>query len=386
MYRSREFRRVYLIQVVYLSVAAFSWSFVPFHLVDMGFSYTDLILFRLFAYLTGALAALFYTRYRIMGSVGVGFLGFALILLLMPFVRDSPFLMLLAVLDGLTCPMFFIPYNTLYFGFRGAVGSAFLASLGYLVMPAVGVAAPLLAGFIVEAYGVAVVFLIGAAVLFYAAVHYGRQPGGVLSVDARRALSAGKGLKALLFIQGFWQGVDWICVPLFTLYFLTSGVSYGGFLSYVAVFGAFSTLYFCRVSDRTGNRVNYLYPSIVLTAAATVLSGLVSDLFNWFMVRGFIGFFVAVANPFTVSIVLDRMRNTGDAMYLRHLLVTAGQLAGTLLVLTCHLFLGGFQKAFIFAGLLLFTYPLIVEYKKLYPRRVSAAAVISDETLEFTGQ
>ncbi|MFH1055395.1 MAG: hypothetical protein V1744_04805 [Candidatus Altiarchaeota archaeon] len=382
MYRSREFIRVYLMQVFYLFAIVFSWSFVYMHLMRAGFSFADMFLFKLASYSSAVVLMLFLKQIDTMKSIGIGSIAFALELAAIPFIHGTSSLVLLGLFDGLTFPLFWIPYNNLYFSLGKRQESAYLAGLTFLLPPIFCIILPFASGLIIDSYGTGIVLLIGAAVLLVSGIYFGIQKGGVMNMDFRRSVSAGKGLKALLFIQGFWHGVDWICAPLFTLYFFTSGVSYGGFISFVAVFGAFSTLYFCSVSDRTGNRVNYLYPSIVMTAAATVMSAFASNMVNWLIVRAIVGFFVAVSNPFTISIVLDRMKDTSEAIYLREVMLNVGRTAGIVVVVLCTMFFGGFQNAFIASGVLLLAYPLLVERKGLYRVKARADSIMMDEHLE----
>jgi hypothetical protein len=352
-------------------------------MLGAGFSYLDILGFNLASRIFSVLALLAVRKYASMRYISIGFIAFAAELLVLPHITSTYGLILFGVFDGLTLPFFWVPYNTAYFGMRKGTQSAFLAGLIFLVSPLLGIVAPLIAGYIIDAYGIIYVFLGGAAVLTASGAYYGTRRSESFTVELKKAWAEGKGIKSLVFIQGFWQGVDWLCVPLITLYFLTSGVSYGGFFSIVAIFGAASSLYFCHLSDKTGNRVHYLYPSIVMTAAATILSAYTSDLINWVIVRGMVGFFVAVANPFTTSIVLDRMKSTPQAMYLREILMGLGRLAGAVAVIACQLLLGSIQYAFVPAGLLLLTYPLIVENKRLYKAADACNGVQPHEPLEY---
>jgi hypothetical protein len=383
MLKNRDFIRAYVIQTLYMFPVVFSWGMVYLYLVKAGFSVSDLIQFKAFSYASAIAVMLVVRRFRTMTSMAVGFFGFAAEMFALPFVSSARELAVVGVIDGLTFPLFWIPYNTLYFSIGKGRESVYLAGLLFLGPPLMSVFVPVAAGMVLDLYGFTPVFAIGGVVLALSGAYYGRQSGRLISVDLGRAWSAGKGLKSLVLIQGLWQGVDWLCVSVYTIRFFTSGVSYGGFFSYVAVFGAVSTLYFCRLSDRSGNRVNYLYPSIFMTAAATVMSAYADDVVNWVLVRGMVGFFVAVSNPFTTSIVLDRMKNTAEAMHLREILLNAGRLAGIASVAACHLLLGGFQYAFILSGVALLTYPLLVEQKRLYKTQMRPLAMASDETMEF---
>ncbi|MFH0863264.1 MAG: MFS transporter [Candidatus Altiarchaeota archaeon] len=382
MYRGRGFISIYLNQILYMFPAIFAWGFIYFYFIKEGFSVQDILLFRLASWVSAALIVLIVRRFFTMRYMAAGFFAFALEMMAVPYLENSAQLILLGVFDGLTSPLYWVPYNILYFRIRKGAKSAYLAGLIFLISPALGIFAPLLGGLIAERYGFTPLFFAGAAVLVLPGIHYGRQASERIDIGLRRAWSAGKGIRSLVFIQGFFHGVDWVCVPIITLVYITSAVSYGGFFSIIAVAGAAATLYFCRLSDVSGNRVDYLYPSIVMTAAATILSAYASDPVNWFIVRAVVGFFVAVANPFTTSLVLDKVRSTEDAMYLREIILNTGRAFGVAAILACHLLFSNIQYAFIPAGLLLLAYPLIVEYKRLY-KGVKPEAWESDETMEF---
>lgn len=383
MYRDKAFQNVYIMQSVYLFASSFSWSFFYLYMFKSGFTYVDFALFKIASYGFAVVLMLNMRRFETRKAVALGFFGFAALLIATPYVHTAAGLIFLGLVDGLTFPLFWIPFNVRYFMFCKGGESAYLAALSAILPAVLGIAAPLAGGMIMDSYGAAPVFWIGGIVLAVSGVYYGFRQEGSITVHLRSALAASRGIRSLVFVQGYWQAVDWLCVPLVTFYFLTSATSFGGFLSYLAVFGAFSTLYFSRMSDKSGNRVNYLYPSVLMTAATTILSAYTTDVLNWFLVRAAVGFFVAVSSPFTTSVVLDRVKNTADAMYVREIMLNSGRAAGVATILLCQLYFGGFQKAFIPSGMLLLTYPLIVEYKKLYKVKMDKRAMASEETREF---
>jgi hypothetical protein len=383
MLNDRPFLKVFAIQVVYMFAVVFSWSFTYVYFVNAGLSSESIILMKFCTYGSSIALVVLLRRYVTMKSISLGFFGSAVILVLIPYSTDWATLALLGILDGLTFPLFWVPYNTMYFNLGRGRGAAYHAALAFLVPPVLSIVAPIAAGYILDVHGVIWVMWAGALTHFAGGIYYGLQKAAPIKVNLVQALKSAKGIKTLVFIQGFWQAVDWICVPLVTLQFLTTGSEYGGFFSVLAVLGAISTLYFSRVSDRSGNRVDYLYPSIVMTAIATLLSAYTATLINWLIVRSIVSFFVALSNPFTTSIVLDKMKNTADAMQFREIMLNSGRSAGILVIFACQLFFGGYQSAFIPAGVLLFTYPLIVEYKRLYKAKLRKDALLSDETMEF---
>lgn len=384
MYRSREFLRVYLIQVVYLFPVAFSWSFVYMYLLSAGFSLPDIFLSKLAGYGAAVASLLMFRRLPAGKAMAAGFLAFALELFVLPFIRTPQELILLGVFDGITFPLFWVPYNTIYFKLGRGGESAFLAGLLFLTGPVLGVLAPVMGGVVLDQYGYLPVFFIGGAVLLAAGAYWWRRTEyGVLEVAARRAWSLGRDIRELVFIQGFWQAADWLCVSIFTLTFLTSGASYGGFLSAVAVAGAFATLYLCRRSDRTGSRAKYIHLSVIVSALATILSAYSWDLASWFAVRVVVGFFSSVSNPFMTSVVLDRVKDIGEGMYLREIMLNLGRAAGIVSVIACYTLLGDYRRAFIVSGLALLAYSAIVEYRSLYRGGLRAEAAASGETMEY---
>lgn len=368
--RGDYFRRVFLAQAVYMLPVALSWSFVFLALYRSGFSLVDIILFKLVDYLASAAALLVTRRYVVHRSMLIGFFGFAFVLAAIPYAHSLTSLLIIAVVDGFTFLHFWVPYNTIYFRFCGG-RRAYMAGLMLLVPPLLYTIGPLLGGIILDELGVTTLFLTGALVAAAGGlVYFCGLRLGEIEVSLGSAWQAGAGLRSITFIQGFWQAADWVCVPIVTLYFFTSGFSYGGFLSVIAVFGAFSTLHLCRRSDERGSRSEYLYPSILMAALATIMCAFTSDVVGWFLVRATVGFFISLGNPFMLSVILDRMKDTAEAMYLREVFFNIGRATGVAVVLACQMLLGSFQYAFIPAGLLLLAYPLLIERKGVCSRGV----------------
>ena len=360
MYSTRKFLFVYAIQLAYLFPVAFSWSFVFLYLWQAGFSLMDMFLFKVVSYGAAVASLLLVRRYLMMPYMALDLIAFGIELFALPFIHDTPLLLLLGVFDGLTFPLFWVPYNTLYFKLGRDGGNAFHSGVMFLAAPMLGVVAPAVGGWVYEAWGYTAVYAVGGAVLTASGLYLLYRGGGdVFRVDPLRAWRSGAGVRLAVFIQGFWQSVDWVAAPVYMLYLLSSAGEYGAFLSAVALFGAFASLYLCRRSDASGSRGWYLNPPVVLTAAATIFCAFAPVLAWWFILRAAVSVAVAVSNPFMASVVVDRMGRTAEAMYLREIMLNLGRTVGMLAIIASEA-AGGFMLSFALAGVLLLLYPLSV--------------------------
>ncbi len=360
MYSTRRFLSVYAVQLAYLFPVAFSWSFIFLYLWQAGFGLLDMFLFKAVSYAAAVLSLILVRRYLTVSYMALGLIAFGAELFALPFIRDTTALILLGVFDGLTFPLFWVPYNTLYFKLGREGGNAFHSGVMFLAAPVLGVVAPAAGGLVYEAWGYTAVWFIGGAALTASGlILLSRGRGAAFTVDLGSAWKSGGGVRLAVFIQGFWQAVDWVAAPVYMITLLYSAGEYGAFLSAVALFGAAASLYLCRRSDLSGRRGWYLNPPVMLTAVATAFCAFAPGLAWWFVLRAAASASVAVSNPFMASAVVDRMGRTAEAMYIREMMLNLGRTAGMLAIIASES-AGGFMQSFAMAGALLLLYPLTV--------------------------
>jgi hypothetical protein len=376
--------RLYLLQVLYCLPHSLGGSFTILFFLRLGFSTAQIAVFYVVHYSVILLAIMLlrasnpYTLIRIsLLLAGAGFLAIS-------GLKGAPFFYMIAILLGFMSPLFWVPFNTLYFRCSGRDSRAQLSGFSFIVFPLLNTIVPLLAGAAVDQLGFRVLYAASAflalAALAYA--HHIRERGR-MDFGVGKKVEKAKGIRTLVYLEGLWQGIAWTCIPLVTLGYIQTGTDYGSFLSYLGLAGAAAVLLLCRVSDRLGNRTAFITPFITLAAFSTIAACFAFDFGLWVAVNGLISFFIAMTSPFTISLVLDKVADVGGAMVARELFLNAGRLTGAFVLALSLFYTGNLRLPLAIAGLALVLYPLILYRKRLYPHRLSLRGILSWESQEL---
>jgi hypothetical protein len=223
-------------------------------------------------------------------------------------------------------------------------------------------------------------FLMSMALALAALAYAGRlKDSSILDLELHKTLKPAKGVRTLACLEGFWQGVTWISIPWITFSFMKSGLEYGSFLSYLGLAGAFAVLLLCRMSDLHKNRMAFIVPITILLSLFTMSSGLTDSFGGWIIINGLISFFVAMTSPFTISVILDKVKDVKDAMVSREFFLNIGRISGVFVVITCLGLFNSLKYSLIIAGLAFMLYPIVLRMKRLYPHKISLKTILSEE-------
>jgi len=375
---NRRFLEVYLLQAFYCLPFSLGWAFALLFYVSLGFTATQIMVFYLVHYLTILSVLMLLRKSRAFSLITASLFLAAVGFFVISRVETAGEFYLVPVIFGLASPLFWIPYNIIYFSFAQKDGRALTSGLLFLVLPALNTVMPILAGLMIASQGFRVLFtasMLAAILALVYAIKVGDSK--VLDLSYRKTLKPTKGVRTLIYLEGIWQGVSWICVPLITFTFIDSSLGYGSFLSYLGVIGAISSLILCGISDRLRNRTFFLVPAVTLVSVFTIASGLTHSLSGWVVVNGLVGFFIAVTSPFTVSVVLDRDKDIREGMISREFFLNFGRVTGVLTIMLLFHFYGSLHYPLIAAGIAFALYPVVLRAKNLYPSRISIRSIVS---------
>jgi MFS family permease len=243
--------------------------------------------------------------------------------------------------------------------------------------PLLGAVLPFFAGLFIGSYGYASVFLVGLLALLVGTYLSRRmRENERIEFHFWRAFESLKGIKSLMLLEGLWQGVNWSCFVLITVFFIKDELQFGAFMSLMGVAGGIAALLLARISDKIQNRSAFAGFSAIGLSLSTIASGMVGTLWLWGVTRGINAFFERVAIPFMWTVVADaRDARIADAMIGREFLLNAGRVAGILLIVTLLLLLiaptGGVSEieilrtALIISGIVYLAYPVVLHRIKL---------------------
>jgi hypothetical protein len=371
MITNREFRRIYLMQVLLAVADAFALNFMALFLLGRGYRLEEIMLGVVLGFSVPVLLIAVMRRARAKISFSIAFAAKITAYLIALFWLTPHTLKFIYIANALVLVFFWIPYNLEFFSFATAKTRAYSGSIAIAVYPLVGLAVPALAGYTWHSRGFTVNILVSVGILtasllymlFNKAIRFRRFDYRI--GDALRQL---RRYRTLFFLQGVWEAASFVGVPLLTLLFVRTGVALGLFLSYLGALSVVSTVLLSRLSDRRGSRTGFVYPALLAAGTATVCLSLAGNFTAWAVLVGIFNFLNILSLPFLIAVALDA-EVTGINMWAgRELLLNLGRSAGGVILLFLYRYSGNPRIAFIALGCALFAYSLVLHLKRIYPR------------------
>jgi MFS family permease len=181
----------------------------------------------------------------------------------------------------------------------------------------------------------------------------------------REVIRRARGLRFLKFVQGVWESGNMV-IPLYGLTFLHSEMEFGAYLSYLGLVGVVGALIVTRLSDRQARRLKYFVPFVLALAVFTMSLATARTLGRWTVLSGLVGVASTMTYPFLFAVVLDRIKDKAGAMIAREFVLNAGRVVGYLVILVITAVSGSMVWGFLFTGLSLLVYPVLLLARKLY--------------------
>lgn len=371
MISNREFRRIYLMQVLLALADAFALNFMALYLVRMGYGIDQIVLAAMLGFSLPVILISVMRHARAKVSFSVAFAA-KIVAYLIALLWLSPSVMkLIYVSNALVLVFFWIPYNLEFFSFTTEKNRAYSGSIAIAIYPLVGLAVPGLAGYIWHTHGFNANMLVSVSVLaasivymlFNRAIKFRRFDYGI--GESLRSL---KRYRTLFFLQGFWEASSFIGIPLLTLLFVKTEVGLGFFLAYLGGVSVVSTVTLSRLSDRRGSRTAFIYPGLMATGAATILLCLAGTLFRWVLLVGIVNFLGVLTTPFLIAVALDSPVSGINLWAGREMLLNLGRSLGGALIFLVYHYAGNPRLVFVFLGGALIGYAVVLHLKEIYPR------------------
>lgn len=366
---NRNFLSLYSMQFFYIASHVFGWTLSTLYFLNKGYSFLDIALYFALSFITSVLLIMAVRSFRSTKSMRIGLLLKIAVFLAAAFLIAKPMIFAIGIIWGIMTICYWMPLNVHFFKFRTEGKNAMHSGIYFLMWPVLGALLPAAAGIAANSFGMLAVLLSGAVLLVPAVIiSLGIKEESSIEINFRDFIGNTKGVKTILFLQGIWEGVDWVVVPIVTFAFIPKTVSYGTFYSYLGVFGVAAFLLLARVSDRIKKRAVFLYPVTAIMAAFTILSGLSASLLEWGIYRGAVSFLVSIFSPFALTVVVDVSKNIPDTMISREFFLNFGRASGALIVASILLFWGNIKLALVASGLILLLHPLFLAAKKKWYR------------------
>lgn len=361
----RSFLRLYTIQFFYIVSHVFGWTLTSLYFVKAGYSFMDIALYFALSFITAVFLIMSLKNSRSSPLMRAGLLLKIVLFIVIAYVYVKPLLFVCGIIHGFMTIFYWVPMNIHFFKFRHEGKNASHTGLFFAMWPILGAILPAIAGVAAEKYGMDFVFFSAAALLVPALLlSFGMKEADSIRFSFKRFIGNTKGIKTIIFLQGIWEGIDWVVVPLATLSFVSEAAGFGAFYSYLGFFGIAAFFLVGRISDRMKKRAIFLYPVTIAMAIFTILSGLSSSFLWWGIFRGAVSFLVNIFSPFALTVVVDTTKNIQDSMISREFFLNFGRSLGAMIVALLLVMSVPIQHALVVSGAILLLHPLFLRAKK----------------------
>lgn len=361
----RAFIKLYAVHFFFTVSHVFGWTLSSLYFVKIGYTFMDVALYFALSFITSVLVIIAAKQFRSDRSMQIGIIFKILLFFAAVYAFVKPLIFAVAIIQGIVMVSYGVTMNVRFFKFRGEGKNASHSGLFFILWPVFGALLPALAGLSAEKYGMAFVFFVGVLLLVPAlAISLWLKKSDMIPSDFKAFVKNTKGLKTIVFIQGIWEGIDWVVVPLVTLTFVSNEFEFGAFYSYLGVFGIAAFFALGRMSDRMKKRAVFIYPITIAIAVFTILGGLSSTFIAWGIYRGFVSFLLSLFSPFSMTLIVDLTKNMGDSMISRGFFLNFGRALGAAIVALMLAMSLPVQYALLVSGTILLLHPLYLREKK----------------------
>jgi hypothetical protein len=367
--KSKEFIRLNLIYVLYIIGVFLSWNIIAIYFFKQGFNFVEIS----FYYLLFSLASMLFLLYphglnvrtAIKYSQALRIVSFVLVFYFFSKIQ----LYLTAIVLGIALELFWIPYNFKLKEYESQDSKKLhirnlmrLGSILKVVVPAIG-------GLIASRIGFFPLFLTSIFLFLLNIESCSILSDLKIKCDIVRAIITTKGVKLLFFLEGLWQTIPFIIVPLISLRYVSVSLQeqsqvffYGLFFSFIALLSVVAYHLTRRMEKQ--DKKHILYPLTTMLAILTIVTGYVKNMQLWITMVGLTVLTWKIAEHFTDSLM--QSKNTENLVVLRRFFIAMGRVIGTSIGILVLYFYGAtnLEISMRIIGAIFLLYPIVLFLKK----------------------
>ncbi|MEK7587334.1 MAG: MFS transporter [Patescibacteria group bacterium] len=368
--RLTPYKRLLLFVTTTLWFSAFARTILPAYYLSQGITLYQMIVATLLAFGAQLTLLLSIRRGRAKSLWKISLLANLVSLLLVIQLETVWQYYLASALFGIAMATFWVAYNIAYFGATPKEKTGLGSAIMFSVFPMLNIVAPPLAGFIMQ-WNTPIFWLISIAFFGIAYLFIDKQEDFQVNYSLVASLSEIKATRIFLFLEGIWEALPFAIIPVYTLYFIQTPLSYGAFSAYLALISVAANLLLGKTTDRLQKRILFLYPlTLVLAATTFMFPQATGSLALWLLVTGIINFFVPLFWNISTSMIVDTHANLPIAIPGREIMLATGRVTGFILTLISFSFEPRPLAIFFILWLILLMYPFylwwISRFKKKY--------------------
>jgi hypothetical protein len=343
-------------------LATFAFSFTPIFLKEKGFSLSLIILvFAIYAGV-GVLFSLFVEVFYIKKFMMLGLFFQGVIALVLGFY-SSYSIYLFVLFSGLNLLFFWVTLNYIFFKGTSKDTSASNSSW-YIILPGVfGMIMPLLGAFVINLRGYYWMFIL-TFILYLISIFFVQKGVVEERVEAKTmvGIKKYKGLKTITLFEGALQFFGVIIIPAYSLLFFKTENQVGLFLSYLGVIGLIISIILAKKSDVSQQRKKYIYFLLICFAVSIFILSFAHTQRFWIIAVAPITMLFSISFPIRTAIAIDGREKDIHLWKTREIFLNIGRVI-SLSFASILFYYGLYPYVFVFYGLLMIPYILLVRYK-----------------------
>ena len=362
-------KRIYLFFLTYLGAMLYGQALLVLWFFKNGVSFFQILLYFLAMYLIAIFiffsleGRTFSSRFALPFGVALSALG----VLIANFFIHPYQIFILSFVFALNIVFFWTIYNVLHFKYEeGSHGIK--SGVYFLLIITLGVALTPLAGLVAEKLGFHFLFL--SSFFLYSApfllsFYMPRFDFRFATFESAKKIEH----PMLVAFQGYIFMLTSNVVPIFTLFFITTPLQFGGFLGYLAVFAALAAFFNSRFSDKLKKRTSFFYLFASINALSYLPLFLSRSFAGWQVFSAVNNFTFGLTRPFDLAMTMDHAKlNLEETMLGREIYLNLGRACMIILLFFVYYMSSSFWTALLWCAVLPIFYPLVAYWQKVYLR------------------
>lgn len=243
-----------------------------------------------------------------------------------------------SIISGIGLYYYWIPYNIAYFQNTRGRHLGRNSGIMFSIYPLINIIAPPMAGLIAQ-YNIPLVWILSLGFFAVSAITLRPLEDFPVRFTIVAALKEIRHTRVLLVLEGIWEAVLFSLIPIYTLTYLKTPLSYASFNGYLALAGASAGLVLGRMTDKRGKRAFLLAPIVGIMAMTTLLFPAANASFLiWMILTGILSLILPIFWNVTTAATIDLHPNLALVIPGRELCLAVGRSIGLFLALLSFLY------------------------------------------------
>lgn len=371
MQNNKKFVQVLTLYTAYLWFTSFSSAILPTHFLQQGLNYNQMIFGKFLVFAFQLILLLFLTSFTSKNAWRMATVTYLMFVLLSVKILGPVQFYIASGLSGFSLFFFYIAYNIAHFKNTHKSKTGHSSAIMFSIGPIINIIAPLASGLIAK-INFNLLWILAIVSFFICLFSVRNQENFRVKYSAKKALQEIKATRFFILIEGIWEALPFGLVPIFTLYFIKEPLPYGAYLAYLSLIAVFANLLLGKITDKIQRRAIFLYPITITLAVITFLFFFaINNLPMWIITTSLLQFFLPLFWNLSTAMVIDSHSNLNLAIPGRDLILGIGRIAGLFITFASLTFEKTPKNIFIFLGLVMLLFPIILLWNTRVSKRYS---------------